>query len=74
MDKSTVGEGNDYHISIKALRKNEAMPTVEDELVWARERFRADCAALAIRTCQNAERHYIRILYARAAVVRAHII
>ncbi len=69
MDKSAGGEGNDYHIAIKALSKNEAVLTAEDELVWARERFRADCAALAIRTCQDAKRHYIRIRDACAAVV-----
>jgi hypothetical protein len=53
----------------KVLRKNEAMLTAEEELVLARERFRADCAARAIRTCQDAERHYIRIQDARATVV-----
>ena len=46
----------------------------EDELVWARERFRADCAARAIRTSEDAEWHYTRIRDARAAVVRAHCI
>ncbi len=50
------------------------MLTVKDELVWAREQFRADCAARAIRTCQDAEWHYTRILDARAAVVRAYSI
>jgi hypothetical protein len=45
MAASAGGEGNDFHISIKVLSKNEAMLTAEDELVWARERFRADCAA-----------------------------
>jgi hypothetical protein len=47
--------------------------SAEDELIWARERFRADCAARAIRTC-DAEWHYTRIRDARAAVVRAHCI
>ncbi len=48
MDKSAGREGVDYyHIAQKALRKNEAMPTAEDKLVWARERFCADCAARA---------------------------
>ncbi len=51
MDKSAGGEGDDYHISIKVLSKNEALLTAEDELV----RFRADRAARAIRTCQDAE-------------------
>jgi hypothetical protein len=71
MYKSAGGEGSAYHISIKVLSKNEAMLTAEEELIWARERFRVDCAAArAIRTCQ---RHYIRIRDARAALVRAHI-
>ena len=48
MDKSAGGEGNDSYMVKKVLRKNEAMLTVEDELVWARERFRADCATRAI--------------------------
>ena len=50
MAASAGGKGDHYHISIKVLSKNEAMLTAEDELVWARERFRADCAAWAIRT------------------------
>jgi hypothetical protein len=54
MAESAGGGSDDYHISIKALSKNEAMLTVEDELVWARERFRAYCAARAIRTCRDA--------------------
>jgi hypothetical protein len=54
MATSAGGEGDDYHISIKVLSKNEAMLTAEDELVWARERFRADFAARAIRTYQEA--------------------
>ena len=33
------------------------MLTAEDELVWARERFRADCAARAIRTYMEASEH-----------------
>jgi hypothetical protein len=54
MAASAGGEGDDYHISIRVLSKDEAMLTAEDELVWARERFRADCAALAIRSYQEA--------------------
>ncbi len=69
MAGSAGGELEHYTLSMRALSKNEAMLTVEDELVWARERFRAACAARAIRTCQDAESHYIRILDARAAVV-----
>ncbi len=53
MDKSAGGEGYDSYIVKTVLRKNEAMLTAEEVLVWARERFRADCAARAIRTCQN---------------------
>jgi hypothetical protein len=54
MAASAGGEGDDYHILINVLSKNEAMLTAEDELVWASERFRADCAAWAIRTYQEA--------------------
>jgi hypothetical protein len=50
MAASAGGEGNYYDISIRVLSKDEALLTAEDELVWARERFRADCAARAIRT------------------------
>ena len=74
MDISAGGGGNDSYIVKTVLRKNEAMLTAEEELVWARERFRADCAARAIRTCQDAEWHYIHIQDARAEVVRAHCI
>jgi len=48
--------------------------SAEDKLVWARELFRADCAARAIRTSEDAEWHYTRIRDARAAVVRAQYI
>ncbi len=62
MDKSVGGGGgNNHHIATKTLSKIEAMRAAEDALVCARERFRADYAALAIRTCQDAERNYIRI-------------
>ncbi len=54
MAASAGGEGNEYHISIKVLNKDGAILTAKDELVWARERFRADCAARAIRTYQEA--------------------
>ncbi len=54
MENSAGGEGDDYHISIKVWSKIKAMLTAEDELVWARERFRADCAARAIHTYQEA--------------------
>ncbi len=74
IDKSDGGESNDSYIVKTVLRGNEAMLTAEEELVWARKRFRADCAARAIQTCQDAERHYICILDAHAAVVRAHSI
>lgn len=50
MATSAGGEGDDCHISIRILSKDEAMLTADEELVWARERFRADCAARAIRT------------------------
>ncbi len=41
MDKSAGGEGNDSYIVKTVLRKNKAMLTAEEKLVWARERFRA---------------------------------
>ena len=71
----SVGEELEhYNLSMRALSKNEACLSAEDELVWARERFQADCAARAIRTSEDAEWHYTRIRDARAAVVRAHSI
>ncbi len=69
MDRSAGGGGCDYHNSIRTLCMNEALLTAEDQLVWTREQFPADCAARAIRTCQDTL-HW----YSRAAVVRAHII
>ncbi len=61
MDKTAGREGDDSYIVKTVLRKNKEMLTAEEKPVWARELFRADCAAQAIRTCQDAERHYIRI-------------
>jgi hypothetical protein len=74
MDKSAGEEGSDHDIATKALNKTEAMRAALNELVYARERFRADCAARAIKTGQDAERRYIRIRDARAEVVSAQII
>ena len=74
MSRSAGGESEHYPQSLRTLSKNEAWLSAEDELVWARERFRADCAARAIRTCEDAEWHYSRIRDARAAVVRAECI
>ncbi len=74
MAGSAGGENEHYTESMRTLSKIEAWLSAEDELVWTRERFRADCAARAIRTCEDAEWHYTRILDARAAVVRAHCI
>ena len=74
MSRSAGGESEHYPQSLRTLSKNEAWLSAEDELVWARERFRADCAARAIRTCENAEWHYTCIRDARAAVVRAECI
>ena len=74
MSRSAGGESEHYPQSLRTLSKNEAWLSAEDELVWARERFRADCAARAIRTCEDAEWHYTRIRDARAAVVRAECI
>ncbi len=50
MAASAGGEGDDYNISIRVLSKDEVLLTAEDELVWAHERFRADCTARAIRS------------------------
>ena len=45
----------------------------EDTLAYERARFRADCAALAIRTIEDAEKAMVRIAVARAEVVRENI-
>ncbi len=75
--KAPGGEAMTAILQKMILSKNEAMLTAEEELVWAREWFRADCAARAVQTCQDAARHYISIRDARAAVItlmRAHSI
>jgi len=74
MARSAGGGNEHYSESFRTLIKNEAWLSAEDEQAWARERFRADCAARAIRTCEDAEWHYTRIRDARAAVVRAECI
>ena len=48
----------------------EALYNAQDMLAYKRARFRADCAARAIRTAADAEKHMIRIAVARAEVVR----
>ena len=60
MARSAGGGNEHYSESLLTLSKNKAWLSAEDELVWARERFRADCAARAIRTCEDAEWHYTR--------------
>ena len=47
----------------------EALYNAQDMLVKERARFRADCAARAIRTAADAEKHMCRIAVARAEVV-----
>ena len=49
---------------------NEELYNAQDELAFVRARFRADCAARAIRTAEDAEKHLRRIQAARAEVVR----
>ena len=48
----------------------EALYNAQDMLAIERARFRADCAARAIRTAADAEKHMCRIAVARAEVVR----
>ncbi len=52
---------------------NEELYNAQDDLAYVRAQFCADCAAWAIRTSQNAEKHYLSIKVARAEVVRAQI-
>ena len=54
--------------AMQAARRN-----AQDTLAYERAKFRADCAALAIRTTEDAERAWIRIAVARADVVRQEI-
>ena len=67
MDRS-VGGGCVYTDSTA-----ETLYIAQDALAYERARFRADCAALAIRTAADAEKHMLRISVARAKVVRHKI-
>ena len=63
MDRSV---GGDYENNDSTA---EALYNAQDMLVRERARFRADCAARAIRTAADAEKHMCRIAVARAQVV-----
>ena len=63
MDRRAGGESSDFETPAEALYN------AQDMLVRERARFRADCAARAIRTAADAEKHMCRIAVARAQVV-----
>ena len=63
MDRRVGVESSDYETPAEALYN------AQDMLVRERARFRADCAARAIRTAADAEKHMCRIAVARAQVV-----
>ena len=63
MDRRVGGESSDFETPAEALYN------AQDMLVRERARFRADCAARAIRTAADAEKHMCRIAVARAQVV-----
>ena len=63
MDRRVGGECSDFGTPAEALYN------AQDMLVRERARFRADCAARAIRTAADAEKHMCRIAVARAQVV-----
>ena len=67
MDRS-VGGGCDNTDSTA-----EALYNAQGTLAYERAKFRADCAARAIRTTEDTERAWIRIAVARAKVVRQAI-
>ena len=46
------------------------LSNAQDALAYERARFRANCATLAIRTTEDAEKAMLRIAVARAEVVR----
>ena len=54
----------------KAAQAEQEKQDAQDELAYVRARFRADCAARAIRTSQDSDNRYLRIQVARAEVVR----
>ena len=58
------GESSDKESPAESLYNAQGM------LAFERARFRADCAARAIRTAADAEKHMCRIAVARADVVR----
>ena len=64
MDRRVGGESSDKESPAESLYNAQGM------LAFERARFRADCAARAIRTAADAEKHMCRIAVARADVVR----
>ena len=64
MDRRVGGESSDKESPAESLYNAQGM------LAFERARFRADCAARAIRTTADAEKHMCRITVARADVVR----
>ena len=67
MDRRVGGESSDFETPAEALY------TAQDMLVRERARFLADCAARAIMTAADAEKHMCRIAVARAEVVSLYI-
>ena len=63
MDRRVGGECSDFETPAESLYN------AQDMLVRERARFRADCAARAIRTAADAEKHMCRIAVARSQVV-----
>ena len=68
MDRRVGGESSDLETPAEALYNAQDMLAVE------RARFRADCAARAIRTAADAEKHMCCIVVARAEVVSQEIL
>ncbi len=64
MDRRVGGECSDLETPAEKLHN------AQGKLAFERARFRADCAARAIRTAADAEKHKCRIAVARADVVR----
>ena len=64
MDRRVGGECSDLETPAESLYN------AQGKLAFERARFRADCAARAIRNAADAEKHKCRIAVARAEVVR----
>ena len=68
MDRRVGGKSSDFETPAEALYN------AQDMLVRERARFLADCAARAIMTAADAEKHMCRIAVARAEVVSQEIL